>query len=117
MMSSSTLHRRVCPHASQATTPVTCCTRRSPTASQEDEEVEEGNSLSKHGRELQRLLKTTGLSESDDDPSNEVKPVLHRISCLPFVCSMHEHLYGSSNDKSDPLIVMHFLSHQGCMPV
>ncbi len=59
---------------------------RSPTASQEDEEVEEGNSLSKHGRELQRLLKTTGLSESDDDPSNEVKSVLQMIDCLPCLC-------------------------------
>ena len=49
-----------------------CCIHRSPAASQEDEEAEEGNSLSKHGRELQRLLKTTGLSDSDDDPSNEV---------------------------------------------
>jgi hypothetical protein len=77
--------------------------RRSPAASQEDEEAEEGNSLSKHGRELQRLLKTTGLSESDDDPSNEVKPVLHTISCLPFVCNTHEHLHGRSNDKSDLL--------------
>ncbi len=57
---------------------------RSPAASQEDEEAEEGNSLSKHGRELQRLLKTTGLSESDDDPSNEVKSVLLQISCLPL---------------------------------
>ncbi|DBA95096.1 TPA: hypothetical protein ACH3X1_002608 [Trebouxia sp. C0004] len=55
------------PHQGDASPPP----RQSPTASQEDEEVEEGNSLSRHGRELQRLLKTTGLSESDDDPSNE----------------------------------------------
>lgn len=55
------------PHQGDASPPP----RQSPAASQEDEEAEEGNSLSKHGRELQRLLKTTGLSESDDDPSNE----------------------------------------------
>ena len=46
---------------------------RSPTASQEDEEGQEGNMLSKHGKELQRLLKNTGLSESDDDVANEVE--------------------------------------------
>ena len=42
----------------------------SPTASGE-EEGDEGRGLSKQGRELQRLLKTTGLSESDNE---EVKP-------------------------------------------
>ncbi len=73
---------------------------RSPAASQEDEEAEEGNSLSKHGRELQRLLKTTGLSESDDDPSNEVKSVLLQISCLPSVCDTHEHLHGKLYNKA-----------------
>lgn len=36
----------------------------SPTA---EEEEEEGRGLSKQGRELQRLLKTTGLSESDNE--------------------------------------------------
>ena len=46
---------------------------RSPTASQEDEAGEGGNALSKHGKELQKLLKKTGLSESDDDESNLVR--------------------------------------------
>ena len=42
----------------------------SPTASAEEEE-EEGRGLSKQGRELQRLLKTTGLSESDNEDVRE----------------------------------------------
>jgi len=85
---------------SQVTTQDACCIHRSPAASQEDEEAEEGNSLSKHGRELQRLLKTTGLSESDDDPSNEVRSILLQISCLPIVCDMHEHLHEKFSDKA-----------------
>ena len=36
--------------------------------SREDQEAEENDkNLSKHGRELQRLLKNTGLSESDEE--------------------------------------------------
>ena len=45
---------------------------RTPTNSQDDEGPEEGGNLSKHGREVQRLLKRAGLSESDEDASIEV---------------------------------------------
>ena len=45
---------------------------RTPTASQDDEEGEEGVHLSKHGQEVQRLLKRTGLSDSEEEPPNEV---------------------------------------------
>ncbi|KAL3131962.1 hypothetical protein ABBQ38_007658 [Trebouxia sp. C0009 RCD-2024] len=45
--------------------------RQTPTNSQDDEGPEEGGNLSKHGREVQRLLKRAGLSESDEDASHE----------------------------------------------
>ena len=35
--------------------------------SAEDDDAEEGRGLSKQGRDLQRLLKTTGLSDSDSE--------------------------------------------------
>ena len=89
-MSCSSLHRQIYQCMSQVTAQDICCIRRSPAASQEDEEADESNSLSKHGRELQRLLKTTGLSESDDDPSNEVRSVLLQISnFMSALCVQH----------------------------
>lgn len=63
---------------------VTCvgCSR-TPTNSQDDEGAEEGGGLSKHGLEVQRLLKRAGLSESDEDASLEVTwlPEHCAISC------------------------------------
>ncbi|KAL3163425.1 hypothetical protein ABBQ32_009803 [Trebouxia sp. C0010 RCD-2024] len=44
--------------------------RQTPTNSQDDEAPDEGGNLSKHGREVQRLLKRAGLSESDQDPED-----------------------------------------------
>lgn len=54
---------------------------RTPTASQDDEEQEGGENLSKHGLEVQRLLKRAGLSESDDEPSNQASPRLPAQPC------------------------------------
>ena len=55
---------------------------RTPAASRDEEEGVEGPALSKHGQELQRLLKSTGLSESDEDVSNEVTQGFFSLSWL-----------------------------------
>ena len=63
---------------------------RTPTASQDDEEQVGGRNLSKHGLEVQQLLKRAGLSESDDDPSNQASSLLFAEPHGPsLLCLIH----------------------------